>query len=351
MEQHQGETAPEIGLEVIETSGSQENLKLLISGEVDFAMVQNHRAGSIKVRSITGLYDETLHLVAHKGSNIRTLTDLIGKKVSIGESNSGTAIVTRALLEFTLNDLNQIEETQLPSEQALSLVESGELDAAFVMMGLRSSLLVDRLSQSSLHLVPLVVESDQAQDVQTASRELIEGFRTVFPLCSTREHPNVHLRTIARGFHTQLEHTRSAGLQEDLSETVVREFTDYFFQSISELSTAVPALQDLNEQKAQSLLRYPLHRGAESYHRRDRVLGGVCRIDRTTGEPYGLGLERCGSDRQLYETQPEESRGSILRSSQKARCSIESIWEPQEAAALIDQIRNVESQAVGRVNQ
>ena len=125
LEQHQGETAPEIGLEVIETSGSQENLKLLISGEVDFAMVQNHRAGSIKVRSITGLYDETLHLVAHKGSNIRTLTDLIGKKVSIGESNSGTAIVTRALLEFTLNDLNQIEETQ-PEESRGSILRSSQ---------------------------------------------------------------------------------------------------------------------------------------------------------------------------------------------------------------------------------
>ena len=348
LEQHQGETGPEIGLEVIETSGSQENLKLLISGEVDFAMVQNHRAGNIKVRSITGLYDETLHLVAHKGSNIRTLTDLIGKKVSIGESNSGTAIVTRALLEFTLNDLNQIEETQLPSEQALSLVESGELDAAFVMMGLRSSLLVDRLSQSSLHLVPLVVESDQAQDVQTASRELIEGFRTVFPYAQLA---NIPMYTYGQSPAASIPSLSTRAVlvcREDLSETVVREFTDYFFKSISELSTAVPALQDLNEQKAQSLLRYPLHRGAESYyHRRDpgfwveyaELIGLLVSLT-------VLGWSGAVAIASYMKRNQKNHVDQYYDQVRKLDARLSQAGSPTEAAALIDQIRNVESQAV-----
>mgnify|MGYP000716501988 CR=1 FL=1 len=90
--------------------GSQKNLNdLLYLSGIDIALMQSDVMESAKskynnldgrVRYITKLHDEEVHILAR--NNIKSIYDLAGKTVSIGEASSGTAM-TASLIFKTLN--------------------------------------------------------------------------------------------------------------------------------------------------------------------------------------------------------------------------------------------------------
>ena len=76
-------------LEVISSTGSIENLDRIQSGECDFAIVQSDVAGGPEIAGIANLYQEVLHLISRKDSNIERYQDLDGKTISLGPTGSG----------------------------------------------------------------------------------------------------------------------------------------------------------------------------------------------------------------------------------------------------------------------
>ncbi|HSK29382.1 MAG TPA: TAXI family TRAP transporter solute-binding subunit, partial [Candidatus Limnocylindria bacterium] len=106
-----------IPIEVVETGGSFENVNLLGAGKVDLAIMQLDvlRFVAEIMRKETGLnvlqeakvvlnlYPEEIHIIA-KNPTIRTLSQLDGKKVSVGPERSGSALTAEVLLAgFGLN--------------------------------------------------------------------------------------------------------------------------------------------------------------------------------------------------------------------------------------------------------
>jgi len=95
---------PVIGL------GSQQNLNdLLYLKGIDIALMQSdvmaaakikHKNLNSKIRFITKLHDEEVHILARK--EISTIFDLAGKNVSIGNLSSGTAMTAKLIFD-TLN--------------------------------------------------------------------------------------------------------------------------------------------------------------------------------------------------------------------------------------------------------
>jgi len=92
---------PMIGL------GSQKNLNdLLYLKGVDIALLQSDVMASAKskygdlenrVRYITKLHDEEVHILARK--SVKSIYDLKGKKVSIGNASSGTAMTAKLIFD------------------------------------------------------------------------------------------------------------------------------------------------------------------------------------------------------------------------------------------------------------
>jgi TRAP transporter TAXI family solute receptor len=94
-----------IPIEVIQTTGSFDNINLLGSGKVDLAILQvdalkfasevlQARAGMNvleQVKVVLNLYLEEIHVIA-KNENIRFLEQLDGKKVAVGPESSGSAL-------------------------------------------------------------------------------------------------------------------------------------------------------------------------------------------------------------------------------------------------------------------
>lgn len=133
------------------TSGSIYNLDALRHGELDFALVQSdwHRRiyqgtgqyaddGPMEnLRSVMGLYGETLSILARRDSGITGLTDLAGKRVDVGHPASGRrATVDQILGVMGFSEADFANVGEFPVGVALDALCENDIDATLLIVGL-----------------------------------------------------------------------------------------------------------------------------------------------------------------------------------------------------------------------
>ena len=149
-----------ITLEVINTVGSVENLKLLEKedGGVDVAFIQGgiqlpHQ--SDKFISLGSLYYEPLWIFHRIGLGIHQLSELRGKRLAVGRQGSGTKVLSMQLL--TLNDVSE-QNTKLLSlggSKAAEMLIQGDIDAAFFVSAHHSAVIQQLLHSKNIQLMSL----------------------------------------------------------------------------------------------------------------------------------------------------------------------------------------------------
>ena len=125
------------------TQGSIENLRLinakqLESGfaQADLAAMAHSGTGPFaedgpmpQLRAIASLVPEALHVVVRADGTIRSIGDLAGKTVAIGEAGSGTAINAKVLLATAGFDEGSVARKNLRPAQAAEEMKAGTVDA------------------------------------------------------------------------------------------------------------------------------------------------------------------------------------------------------------------------------
>ena len=87
------------------------------------------------LRLIANLYPESVHLVVRKGSGIKTVADLRGKRVALDEPGSGTLVDARIILAaYGLKEAD-IKPEYIKPNQAGDKMKDGALDAFFFVGG------------------------------------------------------------------------------------------------------------------------------------------------------------------------------------------------------------------------
>ncbi len=127
-----------ITCQILNTKGSVENLQLLNSGKVDLAFLQSGISSAdnnqnISLRSIASIYYEPLWVFYRGIEELDLINQLTGKRIGVGEDNSGTKAVTIRLLELNGITPHNSEFKSLSSQQMSDQLISGELDAAFLV--------------------------------------------------------------------------------------------------------------------------------------------------------------------------------------------------------------------------
>jgi len=128
------------------SEGSVENGLSLQQGRLDFALLQSDvaevlykgwvEAGQLPqpgLRSMASLWPEALHIITLEDRNIRSFSDLKGKRLAVGSPGSGTRFTTRrvwAAAGYTLSQADRIRGMGLSA--AIAALESGEVDAVFI---------------------------------------------------------------------------------------------------------------------------------------------------------------------------------------------------------------------------
>lgn len=149
--------------------GSIANVRNVNSGRIDSALAQADIAAwaysgermfegegvAVNLRAIASLYPEAVQLVAARGAGIETVTDLRGKRVSIGRLGSGTRADTLLILEAFGVTEEQMTVVEVDSLEASDMILRGDLDAFFLVAGTPSLAISDLVGRGDVTLVPI----------------------------------------------------------------------------------------------------------------------------------------------------------------------------------------------------
>jgi TRAP transporter TAXI family solute receptor len=156
-------------LEKVSTVGSLENAKAIVSGECDMAIVQadlylpsgvdyhatpESKLFSANKGSLAVLYPEMVHILVNRESGITQVADLAGKKVNIGEKDSGTYLTAHKFLNLYHQLASSPEYVYEAPSSAVAKVVAGTLDATFYVAGTPISTLANLPADANVTLIP-----------------------------------------------------------------------------------------------------------------------------------------------------------------------------------------------------
>jgi TRAP transporter TAXI family solute receptor len=120
-----------------------------VAGKVVFHTKQTH------IRAIASLFPEEVHVVALASAHIRSIAGLRGKRVSIGEVNSGTIVTAREVLSaFRLSE-RDVKAVHDQADVAAGALADGKLDAFFFTGGAPVPLVSQLIAAHKAVLLPI----------------------------------------------------------------------------------------------------------------------------------------------------------------------------------------------------
>ena len=143
-------------LEVIETPGSEANSDSIVNAKADFALLQadvEHFPDNGGIVAI--LYADLFQLVVRKGSGIKHMQDLKGKKVALPEKGSGQYSSFWALAHYYGIQEKDIHSYHLSSAEISQRMVSDSLDATFAVRALGNHFIQDLLRSGNFELIPI----------------------------------------------------------------------------------------------------------------------------------------------------------------------------------------------------
>ena len=168
------ETGAEFGYSVTAeaTSGSQENIRRLGSGELDFALsnaaityfaVRGSEGWdrAHPVRSVMTLAPNVALFVTQAASGIDTIDDLRGRRVSVGPAGAGFEYFVAPLLEahgVTYDDFSPLNATQ---QAAVDMLTDGSADATFLGGAVPTASITQAAASMELTFIPFGEEEKQ----------------------------------------------------------------------------------------------------------------------------------------------------------------------------------------------
>ncbi len=124
------------------------------------------------LRLIANLYPESVHIVVRKGSGIKTVADLKGKRVALDEPGSGTLINARTILAAYGIKESDIKPEYIKPNQAGDKLKDGALDAFFFTGGSPAGAIAE-LATAGAGIELLPIDGPQADAIRKS-----DGFFT-----------------------------------------------------------------------------------------------------------------------------------------------------------------------------
>lgn len=245
------------------TGASVENINLLNQDKVEMAFVmsdvltdalngENSFPAKIdKVQQIAALYPNYVQVVTSKSSGITTLDDLRGKRVAVGDQNSGVEVNARNLINGFGMTYDDLTVDYLGYAEATDALKAGRIDAAFLTSGLPNASLMEL--QQSFDLQMVEIPADRIAEI-------------------AQDKPFFVSLTIPQGTYGNEADVPTAAIQnalvvhKDMSEEDVYKLTKTFFESLPRLESAHQAAGGISLEGAQAGLVAPLHPGAKKYY-------------------------------------------------------------------------------------
>lgn len=153
-------------LSVESTLGSVDNLRQIARGQARMAIVAADAAAdavagrsefevAVPIRALARLYDDVIHLVTRADSGIRSIRDLIGHRVSLGPSGSGTELIARRMLEVAGVTLADDDLVPLGINESVASLADGDIDAFWWSGGVPTVGVTELVSDTDIRMIDL----------------------------------------------------------------------------------------------------------------------------------------------------------------------------------------------------
>ena len=253
------------------TGASAENLRRIANGEAELATVQNdvmdyaYRGSDMfagqklsNLASIGTLYPEVVQIAASKTSGIKSITDLVGKRVSVGDAGSGVEFNAKQILEGYGITFDDIKKNNLSFKESAEGLQNGTLDACFVTAGVPNAALQELAFTAGLVLIP--VDGTEADSI---CKKYSFYTKTTIP-AGTYKGTDVDTEALAI--------KATLAVSESLDEETVYQLTKALFENLDELSSAHAKGKEVSAKAAVTGISVPFHPGAMRYFKEAGVL-------------------------------------------------------------------------------
>jgi TRAP transporter TAXI family solute receptor len=245
------------------TEGSVENVRALAAGQLESALVQAdvaywtyHGTGPFReqgptrnLRAVANLFPALVHIVVRTSSTIRRVSDLAGKRVSLGPEGSGTPVNALAILAaYGIGDTD-ITPLYLRPDEASDLLVDGEIDAFFVVGGVPLDAVDDLAGYLPVRL--LAIDGAERDEITSFYPFLANG-----DILAGSYHNVAYTPSVAVG----MQFLVSAEASEELTYEVCRAL--WHERNRVVLDESHPLARQIRLEEALENIAIPLHEGA-----------------------------------------------------------------------------------------
>ena len=250
------------------TPGSIENLRMINSGQIESGFAQADLAGwayhgskifaeagpQRRLRTIASLFPEAAHLVVRADSPIHKIADLKGKRISLGESGSGTAADAAVFLATAGFKEKDVTRKFLRPGPAAEELKSGEIDAFFLVGGYPIPAIRDVAATTPVRLV-----SFDEHLLDRVKKDFPFYHRAVIPAGT---YPSIDTETVTLGFFALwlVNADTDSDLVYAITQSLWNQGTRRLLDGLDPLGKKITLDQALNG------VSVPLHDGAARFY-------------------------------------------------------------------------------------
>jgi TRAP transporter TAXI family solute receptor len=252
-------SSPDIRVEVFETQGSGENIRLTDSGQVDLAAIQADATITQDVRVVATLFSDAYQLVVSNQSGITSVDGLAGRRIAIPPAGSGQNKSFWFLASHYGIAPHQITALAMSDEAANFAMQHGQVDAVFRVRAPGNKLVRELVEdQDNMRLVPI----DQAAALALKQPTLSSG---VIPHGSYRGSPALPVIDMPTPVVARILIARE-GLDKELVYTI----TQLLFEQRAALVGKSTLAGFIRPVDFAGQISIPMHAGAQRYYDREK---------------------------------------------------------------------------------
>ena len=157
---------PRLRPAVLATAASVENVQLVADGRAEVGLTTADAAadayrgqppftGQLPVLALGRIYDSYVHMVVRLDRRIGGISELRGRRVSVGPPGSGTELIASRVLPCAGLAVSDLQAERLDPEVAADAVRSGRLDGMFFSGGIPTGAIADLAAAVPVGLLAL----------------------------------------------------------------------------------------------------------------------------------------------------------------------------------------------------
>lgn len=252
------------------TGGTRNNIQLLADGDAEVAFAdglyydayngKGHYEGNPQqfLRALAPLYPEAIHILVARESGIRSLADLKGKRVSVGAVGGSTMLTARQIFRLAgLDPDADVKSENLGHAETVAAFSDKRIDASVTIgaLGIASA-----VETTTLGLVDIL---DIPDEIVAKIVEETPYFAPLSIPAGTYKGQDAPVKTFSS--------PNILAVHEKVDDGTAYEMTKRLFEHKADL-VAVSARMDAMDPSQISVIRIPLHPGAEKFYRETGAL-------------------------------------------------------------------------------